>query len=453
MKKLVSLFVVLAMLCTMLAAIPAFADEYTIPYVTEGLEALYEGTRNLRAGHDPESDAWEDLSGHGLDIEDIDLEKYQWVEDGLKISAAKILLPEELADIINTGEYTVEYFIKDLTVTGNNFATFINSANDNFALFIRNSDGNIEFKNASNARTKAPKGVELVNGHTLAVTHKTGDKIQVAIDGKVVATQEAKVDTNANTPLFIGHNDPNKSYDATIVSLRFYSRVLSEEELTKNASVISHEQAEIKEYDYTVKGSSFDTLIVNDVMNFNEPSENGMIDGEASKKLDLHNRTVDGSDGSVTSLLVRGWIGFDKEIEQFGIKIGDQITYSDEYRAQTGQDVLNAGGQYASRWQVSIDPSTLTGTNRIVVVVKLVNGIVVELDGQEHENGAGRTVNTSFTYIAASAGEDPGENPGGTEDPGTVVPPSTGDATVSIFAIVVVLALCAALVMMKKRVF
>ena len=53
----------------------------------------------------------------------------------------------------------------------------------------------------------------------------------------------------------------------------------------------------------------------------------------------------------------------------------------------------------------------------------------------------------------ASAGEDPGENPGGTEDPGTVVPPSTGDATVSIFAIVVVLALCAALVMMKKRVF
>ena len=446
MKKLVSLFVVLAMLCTMLAAIPAFADEYTIPYVTDGLEALYEGTRNLRAGHNPESDAWEDLSGHNLDIEDIDLEKYRWVEDGLKISAAKILLPEELADIINTGEYTVEYFIKDLTVTGNSFATFINSANDNFALFIRNSDGNVEFKNASNARPKAPNGVELVNGHTLAVTHKTGDKIQLAIDGKVVATQEAKVDTNANTPFFIGHNDPNKSYDATIVSLRFYSRVLSEEELTKNASVISHEQAEIKEYDYTVKGSSFDTLIVNDVMNFNEPSENGMIDGEASKKLDLHNRTVDGSDGSVTTITLRGWVGFDKAIDQFGVKINDTVTYDDGFKAETGQDVINAGGEFASRFAINVDPTTLTGTNRIVAVVKLANGVVVELDGQEHENGAGKTANTGFTYVGVAGGENPGENPGGTEQP-----PVTGDATVSIFAIIVVLALCAALVLSKKR--
>lgn len=448
MKKLVSLFVVLAMLCTMLAAIPAFADEYTIPYVTDGLEALYEGTRNQRAGHNPESDAWEDLSGHDLDIEDIDLEKYRWVEDGLKISAAKILLPEELADIINTGEYTVEYFIKDLTVTGNSFATFINSANDNFALFIRNSDGNVEFKNASNARPKAPHGVELVNGHTLAVTHKTGDKIQLAIDGKVVATQEAKVDTNANTPFFIGHNDSSKSYDATIVSLRFYSRVLSEEELTKNASVISHEQAEIKEYDYTVKGSSFDTLFVNDVMNFNEPSENGMIDGEASKKLDLHNRTVDGSDGSVTTITLRGWVGFDKAIDQFGVKINDTVTYDDGFKAETGQDVINAGGEFASRFAINVDPTTLTGTNRIVAVVKLANGVVVELDGQEHENGAGKTANTGFTYVGVAGGENPGENPGGTEQP-----PVTGDATVSIFAIVVVLALCAALVLSKKRSF
>ncbi|MBR7077633.1 MAG: LamG domain-containing protein [Clostridia bacterium] len=448
MKKLVTLFVVLAMLCTMLAAIPAFADEYTIPYVTDGLEALYEGTRNQRAGHNPESDAWEDLSGHGLDIEDIDLEKYRWVEDGLKISAAKILLPEELADIINTGEYTVEYFIKDLTVTGNSFATFINSANDNFALFIRNSDGNVEFKNASNARPKAPNGVELVNGHTLAVTHKTGDKIQLAIDGKVVATQEAKVDTNANTPFFIGHNDSSKSYDATIVSLRFYSRVLSEEELTKNASVISHEQAEIKEYDYTVKGSSFDTLIVNDVINFNEPSENGMIDGEASKKLDLHNRTVDGSDGSVTTITLRGWVGFDKAINQFGVKINDTVTYDDGFKAETGQDVINAGGEFASRFAINIDPTTLTGTNRIVAVVKLANGVVVELDGQEHENGAGKTANTGFTYVGVAGGENPGENPGGTEQP-----PVTGDATVSIFAIIVVLALCAALVLSKKRSF
>ena len=80
-----------------------------------------------------------------------------------------------------------------------------------------------------------------------------------------------------------------------------------------------------------------------------------------------------------------------------------------------------------------------------------MNGVVVELDGQEHENGAGKTANTSFTYVGVAGGENPGENPG--EDPGTVVPPVTGDATVSIFAIIVVLALCVALVLSKKRSF
>ena len=52
MKKTIAFVVVLAMICAMVA-IPAFADDYTIPYVTDGLEALYEGTRNKRAGHDP----------------------------------------------------------------------------------------------------------------------------------------------------------------------------------------------------------------------------------------------------------------------------------------------------------------------------------------------------------------------------------------------------------------
>lgn len=458
MKKTIAFVVVLAMICAMVA-IPAFADDYTIPYVTDGLEALYEGTRNKRAGHDTSFGGWEDLSGKGNDIEDIG--DAEWVTDGLAISAAKIILPEEVLDVINTGEYTVEYFIKDLTVTGTSFATFINSTNDNFALFIRNSDGNVEFKDATiNPRPKTPNGVQLVSGHTLAVTHKTGDKNQLIIDGKVLASKEANVDTNATAPFFIGHPDASKSYDATIVSLRFYSRVLSEEELTKNASVINHEDAPIVEYDYTVNGSSFDTLFVNDVMNFNEPSENGMIDGEASKKLDLHDRTVDGSDGSVTVLKFRGWIGFDKEIEQFGVKVNDKITYSDDFRRDAETAVLNAGGQYASRFEISVDPATLTGTNTIVGVARLAGGIVVELDGQEHEKVGGKTANTSFTYIGVPA-ENPGTEPAtqpGTE-PGTQpatqpeTVPQTGDAEVAMFAVIVVLALSAAVVFVKKKSF
>ena len=69
MRKTISFVVVLAMLCAMMI-VPAFADSYTIPYVTDGLEALYEGTRNTRAGHDPNFEGWEDLSGNDRDIDD-----------------------------------------------------------------------------------------------------------------------------------------------------------------------------------------------------------------------------------------------------------------------------------------------------------------------------------------------------------------------------------------------
>ncbi|MBO7407415.1 MAG: hypothetical protein J6V14_07260, partial [Clostridia bacterium] len=178
MKKVLA-FVTVAVLLLGLFAVPGFAAEYDNKYVKDGLVALYDGTFNTRNGQDLSTDVWEDLSGNGLDIEGIELgDNIYWEADGLHVSACKIILPTELVDdVIDTDEYTVEYFIKDLEVTGTSFATFINSTNDNFALFIRNSDGNIEFKNATNPRPKAGKGVELVNGHTLAVTHKTGGDI------------------------------------------------------------------------------------------------------------------------------------------------------------------------------------------------------------------------------------------------------------------------------------
>ncbi|MBP5729657.1 MAG: hypothetical protein J6X19_00490 [Clostridia bacterium] len=446
MKKVLA-FVTVAVLLLGLFAVPGFAAEYDNKYVKDGLVALYDGTFNTRNGQDLSTDVWEDLSGNGLDIEGIELgDNIYWEADGLHVSACKIILPTELVDdVIDTDEYTVEYFIKDLEVTGTSFATFINSTNDNFALFIRNSDGNIEFKNATNPRPKAGKGVELVNGHTLAVTHKTGGDICIAIDGSILSTTKSSVETNANTPFFIGHDNASKSYNATIVGLRFYNRVLSADELKANAEVAAGGAVEEITYDYKVHSSSLDSVKFNDILNFGEG------DGNGSAKLDNHDRTIDGSDGSISSIEVKGWVGFDgDQIDQLGYKVGDQVFYGD-FKTPTDDAVINAGGPDATRFVIVVDTTGLTGRNLIVPVVKLASGVVVNMDGVELENALGKVIDMSFTYVGPEGtAPQTGEQPT-TEVPQTEVP-QTGDMSVVMFALVLFLAISAA-VLLKKRAF
>ena len=142
----------------------------------------------------------------------------------------------------------------------------------------------------------------------------------------------------------------------------------------------------------TVVNSSFDSFYVNDTLNFGEG------DGNASTKLDNHNRTVDGSDGSVSRLVIRGWIGFADEIESFGYKIGDAEAVLGEFKTATEPGVIAAGGAFASRFEIVIDPSDIEGETSVVAVVKLLNSDeLVIMD--ENYGGA----NTSFTYVGPSA--------------------------------------------------
>ncbi len=217
------------------------APEFTIPYVTDGLVALFEGNYNTTRGQKMNTEVWEDLSGNKNDIDFTLDDTAEWTEKGLAISSARIEFPIDLFDLINGEEFTVEYSIDDLVVTGVNFATLINALpNDQFALFIRNSNGAIEFKTSpTNTRPqKAGAGFDSVNNKTIAVTFKLGDKICLYSDGELLSSVDAKATLDATSTLFFGHNDPNKSYDATVRSIRFYDRALSAEELVANAAAV-----------------------------------------------------------------------------------------------------------------------------------------------------------------------------------------------------------------------
>lgn len=217
------------------------APEFTIPYVTDGLVALFEGHYNTARGQKMDTEVWEDLSGNKNDI-DFELDDTaEWTEKGLAISAARIEFPIELFDLINSEEFTVEYSVDDLVVTGADFATLLNVLpNDQFALFIRNSNGAIEFKTSpTNARPqKAGAGISSVNNKTIAVTFKLGEQICLYSDGELISSVDAKATLDASSTFFFGHNDPKKSYDATVRSIRFYDRALSAEELAANAAAV-----------------------------------------------------------------------------------------------------------------------------------------------------------------------------------------------------------------------
>ncbi len=182
---------------------------------------------------------------------------------------------------------------------------------------------------------------------------------------------------------------------------------------------------------FQLHGASFDTIYVNDVMNF------GQDDGAASDKLDGVGRTIDGSDGSVQTIRIRGWIGFESEIDELGYQINGKNTFGD-YKVAPEAAVTDPanGGQYATRFDMTIDVSNLKGTNKIVAVAKLADGTIVKIDENVSANGAGTTPNTSFTYVGPAE-----ENV------------TTGDMTVAMFAVLAVLALGAVAVFAKKRAF
>ena len=190
-------------------------------------------------------------------------------------------------------------------------------------------------------------------------------------------------------------------------------------------------QPETEPANYQLHGASFDTIYVNDVMNFGQP------DGAASDKLDGVGRKVDGSDGSVQTIRLRGWIGFETEIAELGYQINGR-NYFGDYKVAPEAAVTDPanGGQYATRFDMTIDVSNLKGTNKIVAVAKLADGTIVKIDENVSANGAGTTPNTSFTYVGPAD-----ENA------------QTGDFSVAMFAVIAVLAMGAAVVFAKKRTF
>ena len=128
--------------------------------------------------------------------------------------------------------------------------------------------------------------------------------------------------------------------------------------------------------DATANNKSYDTFFANGEMYFAQ-------DGQADVKLGLQDNTVAFADGAYCySIALRGWIGFSQPIAQFGYFINDgEFVFADEFKAPTEDAVLGAGGQYASRFMITVPMGELGGgTYQVGFLAKLEDGTVVLLN-------------------------------------------------------------------------
>lgn len=206
-------------------------------YVTEGLVSLYSGISNTEKGYDPAATAWADLVGNN-DLPLTASQNSYFNDAGLYVKGVQHYFPQAIVDLVNGKAFTVELNFDEFISIGGSFNTFLNSENDNFALFRRNSNDVLEFKFSGNTGSERPivaDGLELINNGTVTVTYEVGGKCCIYVDG-VYQTEVTVPKAMGANNLFIGHAEPSKQFETIYRSIRFYNRVLTAEEIAKNAA-------------------------------------------------------------------------------------------------------------------------------------------------------------------------------------------------------------------------
>ena len=138
--------------------------------------------------------------------------------------------------------------------------------------------------------------------------------------------------------------------------------------------------------DINANGMSFDTIYAN----------GGIVkDGGARAYLDENfpNGIIDLTK-AITSLGVRGWAGFKQPIDSFGYSINGAAPVYGDFVRDAEDGVINAGGQYAKRYEITIPVDSVKGVASIVAVARLMDGTVVKMDGTDKHSH-----DTTLLYI------------------------------------------------------
>ena len=208
-------------------------------YVQDGLVALYSGVSNTKDGYVEDSAVWQDLVGDNHITLSAEGGTTFFTKEGLRTTGVRHYLPESLVDVVNGETFTVEIQFGDFISIGESFNTFLNSSNDAFSLYRDSINDLLHFKFATNLLPERPKvegALELLDNGLVTATYEVGGKCRLYVNGALKAEVDAPLEMGADD-LFIGHNEGHKLFDSTYKSIRFYDRVLTDEEIAHNADV------------------------------------------------------------------------------------------------------------------------------------------------------------------------------------------------------------------------
>ena len=223
---------------SVVVGVPATIEPEKHLYVADGLVALYDGSKNNRAGHDTAATVWEDLIGSN-NVEITINDTNYFTEEGLVLNTAQNYFPQGIVSVVNGEAFTVEISLKDLNPTAPQYATLMNSTNDKFALFYRVSSGVLEYKFAGNKaadRNIINNALPLLQDVTITITYDVNGNSIIYLNGEAVSTMPACGRMGAGD-LFFGHAEQNRFFEAVYRSIRFYDRALTPEEVKYNSDV------------------------------------------------------------------------------------------------------------------------------------------------------------------------------------------------------------------------
>ncbi len=206
--------------------------------------------------------------------------------------------------------------------------------------------------NTGVSKITIPTGIEQIEPYAFQTNKRT---LAVTYDG----TPNQWYNVNKDAGWNAGTYDINGKTGDIVITLKFTG------EAVDNGFVAREDVAGNK--------GSFDDFQVSDIPYFDQS-------GSISTLLAKNDVVLSNEDGRDTTALL-GWFGCEQAIKGFGYYIDDptKIVYG-EFAKTTGDDVKNAGGEFAQRFTIKADTSTLApGKHRIGYVIQLADDTVVLL--------------------------------------------------------------------------
>ena len=203
-------------------------DKITPDYITDGLIALYDGIKNTRNGHNPNSLVWEDLSGNNYDLTVSNSPAMLFKEDCLINTASETVVgtTASISSVVTMEIVLRAYRVATsciMQLNRNSARTLAYISGGNYVSFKDNNTSySINSTKRNHISADYSNSIYLINGQTPTSSSNT-DNWDLPSSNNI---QLFKYDNKSTYP-FIGE----------ICSVKLYNRVLTAEEKTHNLAI------------------------------------------------------------------------------------------------------------------------------------------------------------------------------------------------------------------------